>query len=192
MTVLWFAPKPARNSCAITRTSGNRSCTAAAEPSSDALSSTTTSASAPRSDSRHASRRSRLFVLTIETATSRTQAQLPREPAGEQRLAGSVDAVGCLLVREPREQVIHSGVERDLRPETEQLLREPGVAVAMPDVPGAVLVGDLGLEVLAETPRDDLGDLEDRRRLAGADIEGVPVGPVMRQREGAATGDVPD
>src|SRR5436190_23006253 len=162
MTVLWFAPKPARNSCAITRTSGNRSCTAAAEPSSDALSSTTTSASAPRSDSRHASRRSRLFVLTIETATSRTQAQLPlpREPAGEQRLAGSLDAVGCLLGREPREQVIHSGVERYLRPEPEQLLREPGVGVAMPDVPGAVLVGDLGLEVLAETPRDDLGDLE--------------------------------
>src|SRR5436190_3085326 len=191
MTVLWFAPKPARNSCAITRTSGNRSCTAAAEPSSDALSSTTTSASAPRSDSRHASRRSRLFVLTIETATSRTQAlALARETAGEQRLARGVDAVGCLLCLEPREQVVHSGVEGDLRAEAEQLVGQPRVGVAMPDVAGAVLIGDLGLDVLPETPRDHLGDLEHRRGRAGADVERPPVGPVLRQRQRAATRDV--
>src|ERR1700758_1882247 len=73
MTVLWFAPNPARWRCSINRTSGYCARTASAEPSSDALSSTTISASTPRNDSRHASSSSREFVLTSEIETSGTQ-----------------------------------------------------------------------------------------------------------------------
>jgi hypothetical protein len=74
MTVLWFAPKPARYGCSIRRAHGNRSRTAAADPSSEALSRTTTSRStsarSEASESRQARRRSRLDVFTIETETS--------------------------------------------------------------------------------------------------------------------------
>src|SRR4029078_12274912 len=111
MTVLWFEPKPARCSCSITRTCGKRSRTAAAEPSSEALSSTTISASTGASDSRHASRSSRLLVLTIETLRSKERA-LTREAARHERLTRRIDRVSRLLSFEPFEQFLHPGLER--------------------------------------------------------------------------------
>src|SRR4051812_4034341 len=170
MTVLWFAPKPARCSCAISRTSGKRSRTASAEPSSDALSSTTTSACSARRDSRQASSRSRLFVLTIETERS-VKPGSTREAARDECLACRVDGVGGLLAVEPREQVLHAALERDLGAEAEQLLGEACVGVAVADVARAVLLHDLRLDLLAEAARDHLGDLEHRRRHAGAEVD---------------------
>ena len=91
-----------------------------------------------------------------------------------------------LLPLEPREQVAHPVLERDLGAEPEPLLGEPRVGEAVPDVAGAVLLDDLGLDLLAEAGRDRLRDLEDRRRPAGAEVQRAAVRAVRAQRERAA------
>src|ERR671936_1853615 len=180
MTVLWFAPKPERNGCAITRTSRKRSRTASTDPSSDALSRTTISTSSPLSDSRHPSRRSRLPALTIETETSAGEA------TRNQGLTCGVDGIGRLLRGEPRKQILHPVLERDLRTEAEQLFRELRVCVAMADVARAVLVDDLRLDLLAETLCDHARDVQHRGRAAGADVDRAAVRAGRCQRESAA------
>src|SRR4029077_7992731 len=189
MTVLWFAAKPARCCCSITRTCGKRSRTAGAEPSSDALSSTTISALTGASDSRHASRSPRLLVLTIETPRSNERA-LTREAARHERLTRRIDRVSPLLSLEPFEQLLHPGLERNLCAEPEQLVREARVRVAVTDIAGAVLVHDLGLELLAEPARDRVCQLGDRLRPTRADVERPAVGTVLLQSEHAAAGNV--
>src|SRR2546428_582546 len=194
MTALWFAPNPARCRDAITRTSGKRSRTASAEPSSDALSSTTISASAPERDSRQARRSSLLFVLTIETLTSGTSAAasnaLTREAACNERVARRVHRIRRLLSLEPGEQLLHAGLEGDLRAETEQLVGQSGVRIAVTNVAGAVLAHDLGHDLLAEPLRDHAGDLADGRRPTGADVERAAVRAIPIERERAGTSDV--
>src|SRR5207253_7584087 len=80
----------------------------------------------------------------------------------------------------------------DLGAEPEQFPPEARIGVAMADVPGAVLLHDLGLDLLAEPAGDHLGDLEDRGRSAGAEIEGAPVRTVTGESERAAPRDVAD
>ena len=75
MIAFWLAPKPRLTSWAITSTYGWAARIASTEPSSEALSSTTTRTLTPRSrsassDSRQASVSSRLEWLTIATTRS--------------------------------------------------------------------------------------------------------------------------
>src|SRR5919202_1309641 len=109
MTVLWFTAKPARKSCAITRTSGKRSRT--------------------------------------------------------------VHGVLGFLPLEPREQVAHTRLERDLGAEAEQLVRQARVRVAVADVAGAVLPDELGFHVPVEPAGDRARDVDNGRRYAGPDVQ---------------------
>src|SRR2546423_5505419 len=192
MTVLWFAAKPARCCCATSRTVGKRSRTASTDPSSEALSSTTISASAPDSDPRQERRRSLLLVLTIETLTSGTRAASAREATRDERLAGLVHGIRRLLPLEPREQLLHAGLERNLGAEPEQLGGQAGVRVAVADVAGPVLVDHLRLDLLAEALRDHAHDLVDGGWTARADVDRPAVGLVLLEREHTGTRDVAD
>src|SRR4029079_8548094 len=98
------------------------------------------------SDSRHASRSSRLLVLTIETLRSNERA-LTREGARHARLTRRIDRGRRLLSFEPFEQFLHPGLEGNLCAKPEQLVREARVRVAVTDVAGAVLVNDLRPEL---------------------------------------------
>ena len=91
---------------------------------------------------------------------------------------------------EPREELLHPRLERNLGAEAEQLVGELRVGVAMADVARAKLVHDLRCDLLAEPARDHLGDLADRGRPAGADVQRPPVGAAVSQRESAAACDI--
>src|SRR6478609_3736484 len=104
MIALWLAPKPARHGCSITRTSRKRSRTSCGKPSSEALSSTTTSTDArrpesPARDSRQAIVSSGPDAWTIETVTSTTRESCPD---------GSAHAEHELLRRRGAERVAHA------------------------------------------------------------------------------------
>src|SRR5207245_10192852 len=115
-----------------------------------------------------------------------------REAARDERVAGLVHRIRRFLSLEPGEQLLHTGLEGDLRAETEQLDGQTGVRIAVADVARPVLVDDFGLDPFAEALRDQARNLADRGGPTGADVDGAAVGTVPVERERTGTGDVTD
>ena len=111
----------------------------------------------------------------------------PREPIGcgsagqapSGELAGCiVDAVGCLLVSKPAQQVAHPVFERRRRVEAQQLAGTLRVGNAMADVTGPILAVANRLDLGFQPGRKRLGDLQDGAGSPGAKVDRVSRSPV--------------
>src|SRR5882757_511373 len=91
---------------------------------------------------------------------------------------------------DPFDQLGHSRLERAPRLEAEHALDLGDVGKAVPDVADAILVHDLGGDVLAQQARQHSGYLRDGDRLSAADIEGIPDALVAIEHHRKGLGDV--
>src|SRR5439155_17163902 len=98
----------------------------------------------------------------------------------------------ALLARDPRDELADALCKGHARTVAEQALdaREVGVAVA--DVAGAELLGDLEAAAPAELAGERLRDLEHAQRAAAADVEDLVIGGRRFHRQPAGLDDVAD
>src|SRR5690606_1944817 len=97
-----------------------------------------------------------------------------------------------LLCREPTRELGQARLELHHRLVAEHATRAAAVAGQGATVTDAILAGCLGGGVAAGDPRNSTGDLEERARVAAADVEHVAPGLVDLGGEPARSGDVVD
>ncbi len=115
-----------------------------------------------------------------------------RPAAASRSAAASTESVACCVATQPSSSRIPSANStRGAKPRS--LPRQRDVREAVPDVTGAELVHDLGLQVLLAQAAGQLaGDVEHRGGDAGAEVDGAVVGAAALERRHAAGGDVGD
>src|SRR4051794_27124535 len=104
---------------------------------------------------------------------------------------GRLGAIFIDSALQPLRQLLETLVELNLRAVTQNILRLRNVAKAVADIPGAIVAGYIGFQMLlAQHHAQSPGDLEDRVRLAATEVENLVRGRRAIQRQNTSGSEV--